>query len=153
MIRTPMMPVKSPPVRNEIFRFDSHVDNPHVDCPEEQKTRELRQSDSEKGAHSWSSHSRKKYREDLIDCATANPGLNAEPATCDKRPQQSGKIRACCPKRSATQNWKWDSILRPRMGVQNHGDQNNQVAEKNGKNGFRPIHATANKGRCKHVCR
>src|SRR5258705_12000757 len=64
-----------------------------------------------------------------IESAPSNPGLNAEPPTGDQSPCHGRNVRPSSSEAGAAQHGKRDSVLRSRVGVQDHRDQNDRVAE------------------------
>ena len=64
---------------------------------------------------------------------------------------ESGNVRATHSKRCAHEDWERNAVLCPGMRVQNHRNQNDQVAEKNGADRLLPTHSARNKARSQHV--
>ena len=88
-----------------------------------------------------------------VDGFAANPGLNAKPAASDQSSENRGNIRAECTERSAGKNGKRDAVLRAGVRVEQHGDQHEDVAEKNGEKRLFPAHAAGNHSAGEHVGR
>ncbi len=86
-----------------------------------------------------------------IDRFTADPSLNAEPAAGYEGAQNRGNVRAKHAERSAREHWKWNSVLRAGMSVEQHRDQHKDVTEKNGEQRLLPVHAARNHAACEHV--
>jgi len=75
-----------------------------------------------------------------IDRRAADPRLNAKPAAGDERAHERRDIRAQRPKGSADQHGEGDAVGRPRVRVERHRDEHNQVAEKDRQDGLFPVH-------------
>src|SRR6185295_10703538 len=73
--------------------IDSLVDDQHVDRPEEEEAKELRERDAEgsggAGRERWN-----KDRHDLVNGVAADPGLDPKPAARDKGAHQGRNIGA-----------------------------------------------------------
>ena len=96
---------------------------------------------------------RNKDRHDFVNGVAADPGLNAEPAARDERAHERGNVRAARAERGAAKNREGDSVARPGVRVQDHRDDDDEVAEKNREDRLRPIHAAADERRRQHVSR
>src|SRR6266581_5102947 len=86
-----------------------------------------------------------------VDGFAADPCLNAKPTAGDKSTQDGGDVGAENAEGSTSENRKRDTVLRARMGVQKHGDQHKEVAEKNGEERLFPIHAAGDHAAGEHV--
>src|SRR5205823_8857742 len=124
--------------------INSLVDDEHVDSPKEEETNKLRQSDAKCGGGARS-EAGNKDRHDFVNGIAANPGLNAKPTAGDERAHERGNVRAARSKRSATENREGDSVTRPGVCIEDHRNNDDQIAKENGEDGLRPIHPTANK--------
>src|SRR4051812_17563183 len=76
-----------------------------------------------------------------IESASTNPRLNAEPSASDQRPGHGGDVRPASSEARAAQHWKRDAILGSRVGIQDHRDQDDRIAEQNRQHGLPPIHS------------
>src|SRR6266704_1470136 len=86
-----------------------------------------------------------------VDGFAADPGLNAKPAAGDKSTQDGGDVGTENAEGSTSENRKRDTVLRTGVGVQEHGDQHKEVAEKNGEERLFPIHAAGDHSAGEHV--
>ena len=96
--------------------IDALVDDAHVDAPEKQEADELRQRDSRTRRLRRALATGQKTRQDFVDGAAADPGLDAEPAARDKRPQQRRNVRAERAEGGPAINGERDSVMRARRG-------------------------------------
>jgi len=67
-----------------------------------------------------------------VDGFATNPGLNAEPAASDESAQNGRNVGAENSEGGARKNRKWDAVLSSGMRVEQHGNQHQDVAEKDG---------------------
>ena len=65
--------------------------------------------------------------DDHVDRLAADPGLDAEPAAGDERPQQRRQVRAAEAVEGAGEHRERDAVLGAGMAVQQHRDQHDQV--------------------------
>ena len=86
-----------------------------------------------------------------IDGLAADPGLDAEPAAGDQRAQHRRDVRAAHSERRAHEDRKRNAVLRAGVGVEQHGDQHDQVAEQDGADRLPPAHAAGDQAGGQHV--
>src|SRR5579859_7863862 len=86
-----------------------------------------------------------------VDGFAANPCLDAEPTASHKRAQDGGHVGAQYAKRGACEDGEGNAIARSRVRVQQHRDEYEHVAEKNGEERLLPVHAAGNHAARKHV--
>ncbi len=89
--------------------------------------------------------------EDAIDRPAADPGLNAEPAAGDQRPQQRRNVRAQQAKAGAAIDRKRDAVLRAGVRVEDHRNQHDHVSQEDGEHGLPPVHAAVDQAGGQHV--
>ena len=90
------------------------------------------------------------------DGLAADPGLYAEPSAGNQGAQHGGDVGAANSERGAYEDRKGNAVLRARMGIEQHGDEHDQVAEQDGADGLPPAHAAGDQaaGRaCRWGCR
>ena len=83
-------------------------------------------------------------------CA-ADPGLDAEPSAGYEGAEHCGEIGSAGAEAGAHEDGKWDSVLRAGVGVEQHGDEDDEVAEQDGEDGLLPVHAACDERRGEHV--
>src|SRR5437879_5703354 len=88
-----------------------------------------------------------------VDGLAADPGLNAEPAAGNESAQNGGNVGAENSEGGARKNREWDAVLRAGMRVEQHGNQYQDVTEKNGEERLLPIHAAGEHAAGEHVGR
>ena len=79
-----------------------------------------------------------------VDRLAANPRLNAEPAAGHESAQNGRHVRAQHAKRGARKNREGNPVARSSMRVQQHRNQHEHVAKKNGEERLLPAHAAGN---------
>src|SRR6266702_4217772 len=123
--------------------FDAAENHQHVEEPEE--------SEADRRTGMKVCPRRGEGHDHGVDRFAADPGLNAKPAAGDKSTQDGGDVGAENAEGSTSENRKRDTVLRARMGVQKHGDQHKEVAEKNGEERLLPVHAAGDHAAGEHV--
>ena len=83
----------------------------------------------------------------------ADPGLDAEPAAGDERAHQRGHVRTERAVGRAGEHGKRDAVLRARVRIEQDGNQDDGVAEEDGEERLRPVHARRHQTRGEHVGR
>jgi len=83
----------------------------------------------------------------------ADPGLNSEPSTGYQRAKERRYVRAQNSEGDSCQHGKRDAELGSRMSVQDHRDENNQIAQGDGEDGLPPVHPALDERRRQHVGR
>ena len=91
--------------------------------------------------------------EHRVQCFAPDPGLNAEPAARDERPHQRRDVGAERAVRGARENRKGNAVLRTGMRIEQDGREHDRVAEKDGRECLRPIHAGGHQAGSEHVGR
>ncbi len=86
-----------------------------------------------------------------VDGLPADPGLYAEPAAGNQRAQHGGDVGAAHSERCAHEDRKGNAVLGAGMGVEQHGDEHDQVAEQDGADGLPPVHAAGDQAAGQHV--
>src|SRR6266851_452358 len=86
-----------------------------------------------------------------VDGLAADPGLNAKPAAGDEGAQNRRHIGAQNTKGGARKNREGDAILRTGVRVQEHGNQHQHVAEKDGEERLLPVHPAGDHAASEHV--
>src|SRR5213078_3283287 len=123
--------------------FDSSKNYKNVEEPEENEAN---------GRAGRKARPRRRKRYDHgVDGFAADPGLDAEPAAGNKSAQNGGNVGAENAEGSARKNRERDAVLRAGVGVEQHGNQHQNVAEKNGEERLPPVHAARNHAAGKHV--
>jgi hypothetical protein len=88
---------------------------------------------------------------DFVEGFAADPGLDAEPSAGDEGAEQGGDVGAADAETGAAIDGKGNPIARAGVGVEDHGDQDDGVAERDGEDGLPPVHAFGNQRRGEHV--
>ena len=83
-----------------------------------------------------------------MDRAAANPGLDPEPTAGHPSAQQGGQVGAEHAKRGTREDRIRDPVLRPGVAVEQHGDQDDEVSQRNRQDGLDPVHAQRDEPRC-----
>lgn len=130
--------------------IDSLVNDQHVDAPEKEKAEQLRQSNS-KCAVRVAGERGCENRNDFVNRAAADPGLDSEPAAGNEGPHERRNVGAGRAERSATKNWKRNSVTRSSVRVQDDWEKDDEIAEKNCQNSLPPIHPAADERGSQHV--
>ena len=86
-----------------------------------------------------------------VDSFAADPGLNSKPATGYERAQDCCDVRAQHSERCARKHRERNSVASSGVRVQQHGNQDNAVPEKDREHGLLPVHPALNQARGKHV--
>ncbi len=94
-----------------------------------------------------------KHAQDFVNRVAADPGLDSKPAAGDECAHQRGNICAARAERGAAKNREGDSVTRAGVRIQDHRNDDDQVAEKNRDDRLRPIHPAADERRGEHVSR
>jgi len=76
-----------------------------------------------------------------VDGFAADPGLNAEPAAGYQGAEDGWDVGAEDAERGAGENGEGNAVLRAGVGVEDHGDKDENVAEENGEERLLPVHA------------
>ena len=82
---------------------------------------------------------------------TADPGLNTEPTARNEGAKNSGDVRSAHAERSANEDREGNAVARAGMGIEQHGNQNDQIAEEDGDDGLKPVHAFGDEAGREHV--
>ena len=88
-----------------------------------------------------------------INSLAADPGLNAEPSAGYDGAQQRRNIGAAYAERSPRVNGEGNAVLCPRVRVQDHGRQDDQIAKQDGADGLLPAHPAGDEAARQHVRR
>src|SRR6516162_3400616 len=123
--------------------LDAPQDDEDVEKPEEHKANGCARVDLGPARSEGHDHG--------VDGFAADPGLNAKPAASNQGAENRGNIRPKDTKRSAGKNGKRDAVLRAGVRVEQHGDQHEDVAEKDGDERLAPVHAAGNHAAREHV--
>ena len=91
--------------------------------------------------------------EDLVDRLAADPGLDAEPAAGDQGPQERRDVRPEDAERRPAVDRERDAVLGPGVGVQDHRDQHDRVAQEDRQDRLPPVHPLGDQRRGQHVGR
>ena len=83
----------------------------------------------------------------------ADPGLYAKPSASNQGTEHGGNVGAAHAERGPDENRKGNAVLCPRVGVKQHGDEHDEVAEQNGAYGLPPAHAACDQSTGQHVGR
>lgn len=86
-----------------------------------------------------------------INGLTTDPGLNAKPAASDESAKDGGNVGATDTEGSAHKDRGGDAVFGAGMGIEEHGNQDDEMAEEDGQNGLHPVHALGNEARGKPV--
>jgi hypothetical protein len=86
-----------------------------------------------------------------INGLTTDPGLNAKPAASDESAKDGGNVGATDTEGSAHKDGEGDAVFGAGMGIGEHGNQDDEIAEEDGQNGLNPVHALGNEARGKRV--
>jgi hypothetical protein len=70
-----------------------------------------------------------------------DPSLDTEPTASDQGAQNGGNVGSANPEGSPHENRKGDAVLRSRVGIEQHRDEDDQITQKDGADGLPPIHA------------
>lgn len=76
-----------------------------------------------------------------INGLTTDPGLNAKPAASDESAKNGGNVGATDTEGSAHKDGEGDAVFGAGMGIEEHGNQDDEIAEEDGQNGLHPVHA------------
>lgn len=127
----------------ELDGFNAAPDDEHVDGPKKEE--------AEPGAAGKICGGGPNDAEHGVNGLAADPGLNAEPAASDQGSKNRGNVCAANAEGGAHENGEGDSVFGASVGVEEHGNQDNEIAEKNGEDGLHPVHATGDEAGSKHV--
>jgi hypothetical protein len=100
--------------------FDAAHDDEHVERPEGEKTNPLAGGELRPGRGDNLQHG--------VDGGAADPGLDAEPAASDEGAQNGGNVCAAHAERSAHEDRKRNAIPRTGMSVEQHGNEDDEIA-------------------------
>ncbi len=116
--------------------FDATPDNDHVEQPEAE---EACPQDGWVGGDGWPDD-----LEHGVDGGAADPRLNAKPAAGDNGAEDGGDICAADAEGGADEDGKGNTVFCAGMGVEQHGDENDEVAEEDRADRLLPVHALGN---------
>ena len=123
--------------------FDAAQNHENIEEPEE--------NEADRGAGVEPGPARSEGHDHGVDGFAANPSLNAKPAAGDERAKNRGNIGAENAERSARKNRKGNAVLRAGVRVEEHRNEHQDVAEKNGEKRLAPIHAAGDHAAGQHV--
>src|SRR6266508_3605457 len=132
--------------------LDTFQDDEDLNCPEEEESDPRVKRNIQDGcvAEHMCPTSR-HYAEQSIDCCAADPCLNPKPPTSNDRAQDRGNVCTLRSKGSAAENREGDSILSAGVRVENHGYEDDRVAQQNRYHCLPPVHAGLDKTAGKRI--
>src|SRR5882762_862893 len=119
--------------------IDALIDHEHVDTPKEKKTKELRNGDTQDCGLASGDERRDEYAENFVNGVAADPGLGAEPTARDEGAHEGGHVCAFGAECGPAIDRKGNAIKGAGMGVKDHRDEDDEVAEKDGEDRLPPI--------------
>ncbi len=142
------------PVFQPFDGVDAHDHDGEVEKPEGEETTELDSGDAEEADDAGGvgfEIDPMEGTENLVDGPAADPGLDAEPSTGDKGTGDGGDVGTGGTETGANEDREGDAIFCPAVPVEDHGDENDEVAEEDGEDGLPPTHALLDHARGEHV--
>ena len=112
---------------------------------------DLQEANRRAGCNPWEENG-----QNLVNRAAADPGLNSKPAAGNQRAQERRDICAGRAERGTAIDGKRDAIMRAGVGIEDHGNEHNKIAQENCEDSLPPVHAAAlriHEGRSEHVSR
>ena len=85
------------------------------------------------------------------DGLAADPTLDAEPAAGDEGSEDGGDVGAEDAEGGSDVDGKGDAVFGSGVGVEDHRDEHDEVAEKDGGDGLEPAHAAGDEAAGEHV--
>src|SRR5215212_776923 len=121
--------------------FDALQNDENLNSPKQEERDPRVKRNIEDRRRKRSSPRRKHHTEKRVERGAADPRLNTKPPTRHNRAQHRRHVGSLCSERSATEHWKRDTVLRPRMRVKNHRNEHDRVAKQDRNHRLPPVHA------------